>query len=79
MNTGHLEQGQHLSRVSTPDYFAEGTYPHTVGQHGCESITVTRLAGPMGYYDCAHVVFKDGEASLKELIIPLHQCDMIAL
>lgn len=79
MNTGHLVQGQALSAVGTPDYNGEGAHPHVAGQFGCESITVSRMAGPMGWYDCAHIVFEDGAATAKEIIIPLHQCDYIAL
>ncbi len=79
MNTGKLKQGQNLSAVGTPDHNAEGTHPHTAGQFGCKSITVSQLRGPMGFYDCAHIEFEDGAVSIKEMLIPLHQCDYIAL
>ena len=75
----HLEQGQAISTVGLPDYCAEGAAPATVGQFGCQSITVSQLAGPMGWYDCAHIVFEEGAASVKEMMIPLHQCDYIEL
>lgn len=76
MNTGELKQGMALSAVQTPDYNAEGAMPYRTGHNGVFKITVTQLAGPMGWYDCAKVDFEDGQASI---IIPLHQCDYIAL
>lgn len=76
MNTGRLEQGQRLSAVGTPDYNGEGARPFAAGRFGCASITVTQLAGPSGWYDCAEIEF-DNE--LPNQIIPLHQCDYIAL
>jgi len=79
MNEGQLKLGQPLSAVATPDYNAEGAVPFTAGHAGCQSITVSQLRGPMGFYDCAHIVFEDGAASVKEMMIPLHQCDFIAL
>ena len=79
MNVSKLEQGQILSAVGTPDYNGEGAPLHVAGQFGCQSIKVSQLCGPMGFYDCAHVVFEDGTASVKEMMIPLHQCDYIAL
>jgi len=76
MNTAQLEQGQSLKAVATPDYNAEGALPFVVGEHGCASITVSQLRGPMGFYDCAHITFENG---LAPQMIPLHQCDFIQL
>lgn len=76
MNQGRLEQGQSLSAIGTPDYNAEGAEPFRVGVCNCERITVTQMAGPMGWYDCAEIEFFDYVPSI---IIPLHQCDYIAL
>lgn len=75
MNIGRLKQGQRLSAVGTPDYNAEGAAPWAIGQHDCVCISVTRLGGPMGWYDCAEIEFSNGDPNL---IIPLHQCDYIA-
>ena len=76
MNISKLKQGQPLKAIMTPDYMREGTAPFLVGWHGCASITVTQLAGPMGWYDCAHLVFDNG---MDDQIIPLHHCDFIQL
>ena len=77
MNSGRLEQGAELRAVQTPDWCSEGTYPHIAGQSGCKRITVTQLAGPMGFYDCAEIEFDDPE--IPNQIIPLHQCDFIQM
>ena len=79
MNVGKLKQGQKLSEVGTPDYCGERSSPLIAGKYGCKSITVTQLAGPMGFYDCAHVIFEEGWTSVDEILIPLHQCDYIAI
>lgn len=76
MNTGRLEQGQRLSAVGVPDFAGEGIMPWTVGKGDCVCISVTQLAGPMGWYDCAEIEFSN---ELPNQIIPLHQCDYIAL
>ena len=78
MNTGRLEQGQRLNAVGLPDYNAEGAAPFIVGQCGCVAISVTQLAGPAGWYDCAEIEF-DQDTGLPNQIIPLHQCDFIQL
>lgn len=78
MSAGRLEQGQRLSAVGLPDFAAEGTCPFVVGQYGCVSISVTQLAGPMGWYDCAEIEF-DQDTGLPNQIIPLHQCDFIQI
>lgn len=76
MNTGELKQGTALSVVQTPDFNAEGAMPYRVGTNGLCAITVTQLAGPAGWYDCARIEWEDRNATV---IIPLHQCDYIAL
>lgn len=76
MNQGRLEQGQSLSAIAMPDYNAEGGAPFRAGKDNCKSITVTQIAGPMGWYDCAEIEFL---GVLPNIIIPLHQCDYIAL
>lgn len=75
-NTGELKQGMALSAVQTPDYNAEGAAPWQVGTHGVSAITVTQLAGPMGWYDCAKIEWDNGRPIQ---IVPLHHCDFIAL
>ena len=44
------------------------------GQHGVESIEVSQLAGPMGWYDVAVVHWDDDRA---DQIHPLHMMDFI--
>jgi len=75
MNVGHLKQGQALSAVQTPDYNADGATPWQVGTHGVKSITVSQLAGPMGWYDVAVIAWDNGRP---DQIVPLHHCDHIA-
>lgn len=76
MNMGRLEQGQRLSAIGTPDYNGDGTVSFVVGQFNCVCISVTQLAGPAGWYDCAEIEFDN---HMPNQIIPLHQCDFIAL
>lgn len=76
MNEGRLKQGMALSAVQTPDYNAEGAAPYRAGVGAVSTITVTQLAGPMGWYDCAEIKWNNGQETV---VIPLHQCDYIAL
>jgi hypothetical protein len=76
MNTGHLTQGQAITALGQPDYNAEGAQPWRVGFHGVASITVSQLAGPMGWYDVAVIKWDNGRP---DQLMPLHHCDYIAI
>jgi hypothetical protein len=69
-NKSALKQGESLIQV-----VGKGGLPcHTVGSNKVESITVTKLAGPMGWYDCALVRYEDGHP---DQIHPLHMMENI--
>jgi hypothetical protein len=76
MNAGILSQGQPLSALGLPDHVSEGAAPWRVGQMNVQSITVSQLAGPMGWYDVGVVVF-DNERPTQ--MHPLHMCEHIAI
>lgn len=58
-----LEVGDQLHSIRE-----QGLSPLMVGKHGVASITVNRLAGPMGWYVVAVVKRDNGT----EQILPLH-------
>ena len=76
MQTSEIPQGQALQAIATPDYSAEGAAPWVVGQNGVRSITVSQLAGPMGWYDVAVIRWSCGRP---DQIHPLHMLDFIQL
>ncbi len=74
--TSKLGQGQALRAISLPDYCADGAGPFVAGEGGIHSITVSKLAGPMGWYDVAVIRWNTGRA---DQIHPLHMLDFIQL
>lgn len=73
-NRSHLKQGQHLAAVWGPQS-PEGQIGFSLSTHeNVEAITVSKLAGPMGWYDVAVVTFHDGQNSA---IFPLHLMEQI--
>jgi hypothetical protein len=73
-NNSHLKQGQRLSAIWGP-YSPDGQDGSSAeNSDNVESITVSQLAGPMGWYDVAVVSFRDGRA---DAIFPLHLMEQI--
>ncbi len=60
--TSELPQGQALSAISSPDSGA-GQFMLIAGQHDVESIEVSQLAGPMGWYDGPQGICDDMDAT----------------
>ena len=74
MNTSHLKQGQRLAAVWGP-FNPEGQAGFSATNNdNVEAITVSQLAGPMGWYDVAVVTFHDGQ---NDAIFPLHMMEQI--
>ncbi|MDE0590454.1 hypothetical protein OU789_10995 [Halocynthiibacter sp. C4] len=70
----HLKQGQRLEAVWGPQN-QEGQIGYSVNlNENVEAITVSQLAGPMGWYDVAVVTFHDGQNSE---LFPLHMMEQI--
>lgn len=70
-----LKPAQMLAAVWCPDH-PDGVTGASVKQDGVECILVAQLAGPMGWYDVARVVYNNGSP---DRIIPLHMCEQIDL
>ena len=71
-NQSYLKQGQRLSAVWGP-WNPEGSVGFSVANSdNVEAITVSQLAGPMGWYDVAVVTFHDGQ---NPAIFPLHMME----
>lgn len=74
INRSHLKQGQRLAEVWGPQN-PEGQIGFSLSIHeNVEAITVSKLAGPMGWYDVAVVTFHDGQNSA---IFPLYMTEQI--
>jgi hypothetical protein len=72
----HLKQGQRLAAIWGPPN-PEGQVGFSVANTiGVEDITVSKLAGPMGWYDVAVVSFATGQS---DAIFPLHMMEQIDL
>ena len=71
--SSELSQGQTLSAIGSPDS-GDGQFMLIAGQHGVDSIWVSQLAGPMGWYDVAVVHWSDNRP---DQIHPLHMMDFI--
>ncbi len=71
--SSELPQGQALAAISSPDS-GDGQFMLIAGQHDVESIEVSQLAGPMGWYDVAVVHWSDDRP---DQIHPLHMMDFI--
>ena len=76
MEKSEIPQGTALEAIALPDYCAENVAPLAVGEHGVSSITVSQLAGPMGWYDVAVIRWNNGRPNQ---IHPLHMLDFIQL
>lgn len=74
-NQSHLKQGQKLSAIwgqPNPDgQVSLSIYTH----ENVKSITVSQLAGPMGWFDVAVVSFRDEQ--MMDRIYPLHMMEQI--
>lgn len=74
MYESHLKQGQRLAAIWGP-CSQEGQVGFSVeNTENVEAITVSQLAGPMGWYDVAVVSFHDGR---NDAIFPLHMMEQI--
>lgn len=74
MNESHLKQGQRLAAIWGP-LNPEGQVGFSATTDaGVEAITVSQLAGPMGWYDVAVVTFYGGR---RDAIFPLHMMEQI--
>ncbi|MGH1412112.1 MAG: hypothetical protein ACRBB0_01370 [Pelagimonas sp.] len=75
MDKSAIKQGQRLSRAMGPLDADGGCAGDAVGPNWAESITVSQLRGPMGWYDVAVIKYRDKPTT----IIPLHMCEDIIL
>ena len=74
MNESHLKQGQRLAAIWGP-VSQEGQVAISMADDAnVKAITVSQLAGPMGWYDVALVTFYDGR---RDAIFPLHMMEQI--
>ena len=67
--TSELPQGTALSAISGPDSGEDGQFMLIAGRRGVESIVVSQLAGPVGWYDVAVAHWDDGRP---DQIYPLY-------
>lgn len=73
--TSELLQGQALEWIWGP-WHEEGQSGARVGFNNVVEIEVSRLAGPMGFYDVAVICRDDGTP---EEIMPIHMAESLSL
>jgi hypothetical protein len=76
MNVSALSKAQQLEAVWGPMDHEGNQSGGRVGYHGIQCILVTQLAGPMGFYDVARVIYDDS-IGRGDVYLPLHMMEHI--